>query len=140
MTDDLWTIPYEPEGRTLEGADCWGLALIVRERLGCMAYPEFPAVRWDRPRANQGAFRTVAAHLLEQDPPQPGAFACVIQAQGKLAGACLHVGVVIDIDGRRGVIDTNVRGGVRWYTLADFIADYAKVVFLNDPANLPERP
>lgn len=115
------------------GADCWGLALLVRQRLGRLDPPS-GRTAYDTPRANMRIFDGVMGWVSETSDPRPGAFAAVMHK-----ALCRHVGVVLDIDGRRCVLETEVLGGVRWYTLDDFLSLHAKVVFYDDIANLPER-
>lgn len=135
MIADLMRIPYLRGGMTEAGADCWGLALLVRRRLGRPSPPTPPpASAYDDPRQNRLVFDSAMAWVAVTDDPQPGAFAAVMHR-----AACRHVGVVVDIDGRRCVLETEVLGGVRWYTLDDFLSLHAKVVFYDDIANLPER-
>lgn len=127
-------IPYAKGGLTEDGADCWGLALLVRRRLG-RNDPFAPhASAYDDPRANRRVFRHAMGWVRPTDDPQPGAFAAVLHRE-----QCRHVGVVLDIDGRLCVLETEVLGGVRWYTLDDFLSLHAKVVFYDDIANLSER-
>lgn len=37
----VWTIPYVPGGRTRDGADCWGLIVILYEEFLSINLPEF---------------------------------------------------------------------------------------------------
>lgn len=130
MIDELLPIPYVVGGRSMEGADCWGLALLVRERLGLPAFDAFPSIRWDRPHGNQKCYQA-ATRLLVAGDPAPGAFAAVFR--GPL---CLHVGVCLEIESRLCVVETNVEGGVRWYTVDDYNQVYPKVVYYHDAENL----
>lgn len=135
MIGELMRIPYLRGGLTEAGADCWGLALLVRQRLGRSDPPGAPSAAYDDPRANQRVFASAMQWVAPTDDPQPGAFAAVMQG-----AFCRHVGVVVEIDGRRCVLETEVAGGVRWYTLDDFLSLHAKVIFYDDTANLHERP
>lgn len=133
MINELIRVPYVRGGMSEAGADCWGLALLVRQRLGRSDPPSGPTA-YDAPRSNMRVFDGVMEWVAPTDDPQPGAFAAVMHR-----AVCRHVGVVLDIDGRRCVLETEVLGGVRWYTLDDFLSLHAKVVFYDDITNLPER-
>ena len=134
MITELMRIPYVRGGLTEDGADCWGLALIARRHLGRQD-PPTGATAYDTPRANMRIFGGVMAWVAKTTDPQPGAFAAVMHG-----AICLHVGVVLLIEGRRCVLETEVLGGVRWYTLDDFLSLHAKVEFYDDIEHLSQRP
>lgn len=64
--------------------------------------------------------------------PEVGAIAAVFRG-----GLCLHVGVVVEADGRLKVLDTNP-GGARIRTVREFESDFPRVVFYRDPI-FPEQ-
>ena len=127
MIEKYLTIPYVDSGRTMAGLDCWGLVLAVRAELGCAELPSFTDVVWDKPRANQAAFREAVQILQQVAVPSAGDVAAVMHGQ-----LCLHTGVVIAVDGRLAVLDTNVGRLPRWQWLADFKAEYFQVSFYHD--------
>jgi ABC-type bacteriocin/lantibiotic exporter with double-glycine peptidase domain len=59
--------------------------------------------------------------------PVPGAIATVWR--GRL---CTHVAVVVEIDNRLGVLETNPSTGPRWLSVADFERNYMKVIYYHD--------
>lgn len=95
-------IPYVVGGRSPDGADCWGLARIVRRALRGDELPAFSA----------GAAGDAVALLgfAETDAPGDGALAFV----GGSHGASLHVGIVLTVDGRCCVMDTAPAHGPRF--------------------------
>lgn len=103
--DDLqaWLrIPYVGGGRSADGADCWGLARIIRR-----------AVRGDDLPALGGAMTADEASLhwfVEVETPGEGALAFVFDSDG----VCRHVGIVLQIDGRCCVMDTAPDHGPRF--------------------------
>jgi cell wall-associated NlpC family hydrolase len=58
---ELVGIPYVPGGRSLQGADCWGLILIAGRHLFGIEYPEFFYSQAD------GEFLPQAAALIDQE-------------------------------------------------------------------------
>lgn len=40
----VYAIPYEGGGRTLEGADCWGLIVLLYKEIYGRDLPEFPSI------------------------------------------------------------------------------------------------
>ena len=63
---------------------------------------------------------------MEECPPEPGAIAAVLRGD-----ALLHVGTVLQIEGRLKVIDTNP-GGACLRTTGEFEAAHPKVVYYRD--------
>ncbi|MDD2663954.1 MAG: hypothetical protein PHD19_09355 [Dechloromonas sp.] len=124
MLDDWLRVPYVAYGRTMAGADCWGLVRIVRHALRGEWLPEFGAVAPDDKAKMTGAAGQVVAAGFAESAPSPGAIAAVWR--GPL---CLHVGIVIEADGRLAVLETNRATGPRWLRLADFSARYLRVTY-----------
>lgn len=63
----------------------------------------------------------------------PGAIAAAFRGQ-----ACVHVGLVVDVDGRQRVLETNPGSGVSLTPLRTFTDQYSKVIFYRD-RNLSEQ-
>lgn len=119
-------VPYLDRGRTMDGADCWGLSMLVRASLGL---PDIPlAVDTDRTtlQAMQREFRRISEGL-DRGVLRPGALAAVFRGP-----AFLHVGVVVEADGRLWVLETNPGAGPCLRRVADFNAAYYKVVYYAD--------
>lgn len=122
--------PHVTGGRSMEGFDCWGICLAIRSELG---FPDLPSLGHVGPADIKGmkeGYRHAVSYLKEC-PPKVGALAAVFRGL-----AFIHVGVVIEIDGRLAVLETNPKTGVRWLRLREFESQYAKVIFYSD-RNLP---
>lgn len=126
------TVPYMEGGRTLQGLDCWGLILLVRQELGLQELPSIGGAVASQPLAVDRAHSAVAP-LLQVCAAQVGAVAAVFR--GRLF---VHAGAVIEVDGRLAVIETNPKVPPRVSWLADFERNYFKVVYYCD-RNLPEQ-
>lgn len=125
-------VPYVKAGRTLNGFDCWGLTLLIREALGLPVLDGALDANKDNPLAMQRLFRDLTAGPLEQVPElRPGHIAAVFRAQ-----VLVHVAVAIEIDGRMALLETNPGSGVRWMYVDRFLQTYYKVAFYRD-RNIP---
>lgn len=121
--DELLKVPYLDGGRDAQGLDCWGLVLAGREAMGLPELLDRDAVTRHTVQAMQQQYKAIA-YGLEVGPPVVGALAAVFRAK-----VFVHVGLVIEIDGRLAVIETNPKTGVRWMFLERFLDVYYKVVF-----------
>lgn len=126
------SIPYRDGSRSGPDLDCWGLALLVRRDMGLPELPEVGGFSRLTPLGMKDGYREVTSGLTESEPVE-GALAAVFKGR-----AFVHVGVVISVDGRMAVIETNPASGVRWQWLARFKAENYKVIFYSD-SNLPEQ-
>lgn len=126
-------VPYLDAGRTAKGYDCWGQMLAVRAELGCRPLPTLDSVTRHTVQAMGSEYRSVSA-TLEPCEPEVGSIAAVFKGR-----AFVHVGVVVDIDGRLGVLETNQATGPRWMRVPQFLDTYYKVIFYRD-RNLPQSP
>lgn len=127
------TVPYVDGGRSMAGGDCWFFAMSVRQELGCQPLPALETVTRHTPHAMGHNYTSVSA-LLEPCDPEVGAIAAVFKGR-----AFVHVGVVVEIDGRLAVLETNQGSGPRWMRLPQFLDFYFKVIFYCD-RNLSESP
>lgn len=124
-------VPYVDGGRTMGGLDCWGLALRIRADLGLPELPDDPLATRGNGKAIAEQFRSISESLARGEPV-PGALAAVFK--GSLF---VHVGVVVQADGRLWVMETNPDVGFMMRRVSDFIAAYYKVIFYHD-RNLSE--
>ena len=132
MLRTFLSAPYRDGGRGPIAFDCWGLCIAVRHQLlGLPLLPSLGAVGKDRLRENTHAYHGLKQGM-ETCPPEVGAIAAVFRG-----ALCLHVGVVVEADGRLKILDTNP-GGPRLCTVREFEDDFPKVVYYRDRI-LPEQ-
>lgn len=120
------SVPYVDEGRSLSGLDCWGLALAVRSDMGLPLLQDDPQARRGNGKAISEQFKKISDSLC-RDKIRPGSLAAVFK--GSLF---VHVGVVVEADGRLWVMETNPGVGVCMRRIADFESSYYKVVYYCD--------
>jgi len=139
MSTDAWLNHYL-FSRYVDGArgdggtyDCWGLAREVRNKIyGKRLLPSWGHIRNTMPRAFTEAYHEQAKEL-EECEPEAGALAMVFT--GRLM---LHVGVVVELEGRLAVLDTSAKSGCRWQRIPAFEAPFSKVVYYRDSPNFSE--
>lgn len=129
--DDLLAIPYTPNGRTMQGADCYGLVRMARVYLFNKPWmPVHGGVEGTDKRALTEAMQKEAVNYRETRP-YPGAIACAFR--GKL---CTHIAIVVDVDGKRMILETDEPGrgghGPRLVNLRYFENRFLKVVYYDD--------
>lgn len=117
-------IPYRDYGRGEDGSDCWGLVRIVRRALRGDLLPAYGAVDPDDKAAMTAVAGQVIGAGFAEVAPQVGALAAVWR--GPL---CLHVGIVIEAEGRLAVLETNRATGPRWLRIKDFESRYPRVTY-----------
>ena len=127
MLNKFLLAPYMDGGRGPAAFDCWGLCIAVRHELfGLPLLPSLGGVGRHNPKACTKAFRMLSG-VMEVCEPEPGAIAAVLRGD-----LCIHVGVVVDIDGRLAVLETNPNSGTRWLYQRQFEATYLKVIYYRD--------
>ena len=129
--DDLLAVPYVANGRTQQGADCYGIVRMARVHLfGKPWMPVHGGVEGSDKRALTEAMQQEAANYREVRP-YPGAIACAFR--GKL---CTHIAIVVDVDGKRMILETDEPGkgnhGPRLVNLRYFENRFLKVVYYDD--------
>ena len=129
--NELLAIPYESNGRTQQGADCYGIVRMSRVYLfGKPWMPVYGAVEGSDKRALTEAMQAEAVNFTECQPI-PGAIAAAFR--GKL---CTHIAIVVDIDGKRMILETDEPGkgshGPRLVNLRFFEQRFLKVVYYDD--------
>lgn len=118
---------YEDGARGPDRWDCWGLVRhVLHAHLGGRLLPSWGYVRNTMPRTFTRAYQAESA-AMEECRPEVGAIAAVFT--GSLM---THVGVCIEVEGRLVVLEMNPKTGVRWRSVRDFEAPYAKVRYYRD--------
>ncbi|OHC12255.1 MAG: hypothetical protein A2002_09450 [Pseudomonadales bacterium GWC1_66_9] len=109
--------------------NCWGLARAVRHEVyGLPLLPEYGRHVQASPHAQRDY--QIQAGEMEECAPEPGSIAAVFR--GPL---CIHVGVVIEVEGRLAVLETNQRSGCRWLRVPDFERRWLRVIYYRDKPN-----
>jgi len=121
---DYLRIPYVAQGRDKDGCDCWGLVRMVRHALRGDDLSSHSEVDPDDKPAMTAATLDVLSGGFEEVDPHSGAIACVWRS-----GFCVHVGIVIEAEGRLVVLETTSRGGPRWLRIGDFEKRYRLVTY-----------
>lgn len=135
MIEDWLKIPYKPYARGWEASDCWGLVCIVRKAIRGDDLPPYVEAQ-DKRALTHAAHGMIERGFHQITNPIPGALVAVWR--GRL---CLHVGIVITIDSRLAIIDSNEKRGVRWQWLPDFERQHLRVTYHdNDDQNLSIQP
>lgn len=127
--DQLLKVPYERNARGPDALDCWGLVRLARVHLhGKPMMPEFLAVASGDVRAMTKEVVRAASHCgFRRCDMKEGAIATAWRGQ-----ICPHVGLVVAVDGRLRILDTNDGVGARLNTPAGFASNFTKVVFYDD--------
>jgi hypothetical protein len=118
---------WKKDGMSYPYLNCWGLVRIVRNEL--YGKPLLPAldINADDARGKDYASNTLIAEYLIECQPLPGALASAWRV-----GIFVHVGVVVEIEGRLCVLEIDDRSGVRWSRLQDFESRYTQVIYYDD--------
>lgn len=121
-------IPYRDYGRDAAGCDCWGLTRLVRHALRGDLLPSHGAINpRDKSALTHAAGAVLSGGQFYPCTPQLGALATVWRS-----GLCLHMGIVINVDGALAVLETGRRIGVRWLRVGDFQWAYPQVRFYDN--------
>lgn len=115
---------YEDGARGPGRLDCWGLVRSIRHNiLGLPLLPSFGHVRHTMPREFTKSYREVAKTMTRCEP-EVGAIAAVFR--GKI---CIHVAVVVEIDGDLAIMEICPKTNCRWLRIPDFERRYLKVIY-----------
>lgn len=120
---------YVKGGRGPMDLDCYGLARLARTEM--FGKPMMPLCADAKP----GDFRAITRAVqdvtdlecMRPAAPTPGAVATAWRAS-----LCVHVGLVVEADGRRWVLETDEPTGPCLTPLADFEKRYTKVIYYAD--------
>lgn len=127
--DDFLRTRYVKHGRVAPELDCWGLVRLARADLFRRSL--LPAFDGIDPMDKRSL--TAAALGVRQDggfsevPARPGAIATAWR--GRL---CVHVGIVVESDGRLWVLETDEPAGPMMIRLPVFESRYTQVIYYDD--------
>lgn len=120
---------YVAGGRGPEEYDCWGLVRDARVEL--FGRPLLPLLSDARPGELRSITRAtdhvIGLHGFVQCSPRPGAIATAWQAS-----LCVHVGLVVLVDGQLRVLETDVATGPCHTAINRFRARCTRVLFYDD--------
>lgn len=120
---------YIKGGRGPNELDCWGLVRLARvELFGKSLLPSYSDVDpQDKRRLTEACKQVASAHQLKQCEPTEGAIATAWR--GKL---CVHVGLVVNADGRQWILETDEASGPCLTPIPTFESNYSKVIYYDD--------
>ena len=118
--------PFKEKGRHFPEFDCWGLARDAAvELFGQASLPEFGEIEpKDHRKLTRAASFLINMQAVQKSSITEGAF-----ATGWLGGVCIHIGIVVKVDGRVWVLDTGHGVGGRLATVEKFSEPFERVVF-----------
>lgn len=120
---------YVRYGRGPVDLDCWGLVRLARHELfGRAMLPSYAEID---PEDKQ-ALTVAAASVREQ-----GGFVATLPQAGAIATAwrarlCVHVGLVVQADGRPWVLETDEATGPCLSPISAFESRYTRVIYYDD--------
>ena len=108
--------------------NCWSLVVDARVNLfGLPMLPLHGGIHADDKRElSKAAKSTIDSHLIESKM-QIGAIAAAYRAS-----LCVHVGIVIEIDGKLHIAEIGSKTGFRIISVERFEASYTKVLYYID--------
>lgn len=128
MFDRYLTATYVEGGRAWPHVDCWGLVILARcELFGLPRLSDFGAVTRHTPVDMQRAYRAEVDRALVECRPGPGVIAAAMRG-----AVCIHVGLVVEKEGRLRVLEINPRSTPSLPLLEDFEARYLRVIYYRD--------
>lgn len=129
MIDQYLTTRYVKGGRGPVDLDCYGLVRLARAELfGRRLMPLCAEARPGDLRSITRAVQEVAGlQGMQPADPTPGAVATAWRAS-----LCVHVGLVVEADGRRWVLETDEPTGPCITPLSKFESRYSRVIYYDD--------
>lgn len=127
--DELLKTRYVKHGREAPDLDCWGLVRLARVHLfGRDWLPSYS----DVDPADKSGLTEATAEVQQQ-----GGFIQTEAKSGTIAAAwrgrlCVHVGLVVETDGRLWILETDEVTGPTLTALRVFESRYTKVIYYDD--------
>lgn len=131
ILEDFLRVPYVANGRSLDGADCYGLVRLARVHLyGKELMPKHGNVEGSNKKALTKAMQQEAKNYTECLPKE-GAIAAAFR--GLL---CTHIAIVVSVDGLLMILETDepkrAALGARLTSIARFEQRFLKVVYYDN--------
>lgn len=129
MIDKYLKTRYVKGARGPDDIDCYGLTRLARHELfGQPLLPLYAGVTMDDKLSITKACGDISAsHGFAPVKAVPGAI-----ATGWRVRLCVHVGIVVETDGRLWVLETDVAAGPRLTPPSKFESRYTKVIYYDD--------
>ena len=129
--DDLLQVPYVADGRSQQGADCYGLTRLARVHLfGKPWMPNHGSVTGSDKEALTDAVYQEAANY-RSCRAHPGAIATAWRGD-----LCTHIAIVVQVDGKPMILETNEPGkanhGPRLVGIRPFEQRFLRVIYYDD--------
>lgn len=120
---------YKKYGRGPDEFDCWGIVRTARAELfGKDLLPSYAEIDPQDKRALTQACEQVRVdHVFNESVAVAGAIATAWRAR-----VCVHVGLVVEADGRLWVLETDVETGPCLTRIDQFEQRYTKVIYYDD--------
>lgn len=127
--DDLLKTRYRKYGRGPDEHDCWGLVRVARaEIFGRDWLPSYAEIDpQDKSGLTQAALTVRRRGHFAEVGIQPGAIATAWRAS-----LCVHVGIVVEADGRLWVLETDEGTGPMMIRPSVFEGRYTKVIYYDN--------
>lgn len=116
-------VPYAAGGRTMDGLDCWGLVVMVRRDITGQKLPSYACIPPKDKRNMTLAAGEVSASLSESSAVN-GSIAFAYRGR-----VCVHVGIIVEADGRLWVFETDDPTGPVLTPVSRFVNRYVRVEF-----------
>jgi len=119
---------YADDGRGPHAFNCWGLTRSARHTLfGKPLLPSYDDIDPDDKPALTDACKAVRGTGFHEVSPRPGAIATGWRGQ-----CCVHIGLVVQSDGRLWVLETRRKVGPTLTGIPKFERRFTKVVYYDD--------
>jgi hypothetical protein len=124
LDDVVWVM----DGMDYPYLNCWGFARLARHELyNLPLLPRSNIDAHDKRGLTDASVGIVESYLVQIPRPKKGAFAAVWR--GRL---CVHVALVVEIDGRLAIMEADEHINCRWQWLNDWERKQTKVLYYYD--------
>lgn len=125
MIERYRDIPYVKGGRDTNGLDCWGLVRLIREEIKGQVMPLFSAVDpLDKRSLTKSSIQCIKELNLKEC--NAAEYAIATGFRGKL---CYHVGIVLSVDNKLVIAETDEPYGFSLTPINVFKSRYTQVKF-----------